>query len=281
MPRKKKSNGPRRKAQLSFRERPLEGPKHGGGSPRPCPAPSRLAPLRPADREPRPAWVSPQFKKPLGSWLPVRRKRPPPPPHRRLPFRFGGPARRRRSLRRARSCWFPPLTFKSLRPGLGTGPGPKPSSRAAAAQQENPDLEGPEEARRPPTLSARPRSCAPRRPKPSDLETRGLPSTLGDAAATPREQGRGRCPLHLARPQTPPPGSPPLVVDTPEEKYGLKVTWRRRYYLVTYLRKRGKLSLSQIFVSKSEALNPWIGPPLPCPQLGSAAEQRCKALCQP
>ncbi|XP_027711240.1 RAD9, HUS1, RAD1-interacting nuclear orphan protein 1-like [Vombatus ursinus] len=259
MPRKKKSNGPLRKAQLSFRERLLEGPKHGGGSSRPCPAPSRLAPLRPANREPLPAWVSPQFKKPVGSWLPVGRKRPPQPPRRLLPFQLGGPAWRRCSLRRAQYCWFPALSFQSFPPGLGTGPGPAPSTWAAAAQHEAPDLEEPEEARRPPTLPPRPRSCAPRRPEPPDPETRGLPSAVGDAAAAPRKQGRGRCPIHLTRPQIPPPGPPPLVVDTPEEKYGLKVTWRRRYHLVTYLREREKLSLSQIFVSKSEeALNPWM-----------------------
>ncbi|XP_068933546.1 RAD9, HUS1, RAD1-interacting nuclear orphan protein 1-like [Petaurus breviceps papuanus] len=250
MPRRKKSNGPPLKAQLSFLERPLEGPKHGGGSPRPCPAPSKLVPLRPADRETRPAWVSPQFKKPLGSWLPVGRKRPSLPPCRRLPFQLGGPARRRRSLRRARSCWFPPLTFKNLPLGLGTGPGPGPksSSRADATQHVAVGLEGHEKAGTLPTLPPSSRSCAPRQPDPADPKTPGVSLAVGDAAEPTRDQGRGRCPLRLVLPQTPPPSSPPLVVDTPEETYGLKVTWRRRYHLVSYLQERGKLSLSQIFV---------------------------------
>ncbi|XP_072499034.1 RAD9, HUS1, RAD1-interacting nuclear orphan protein 1-like [Notamacropus eugenii] len=261
MPRRKKSDVPPRKAQLLFLERPLEGPKHDGGSQKPRPAPSRLVPLRPFDPEILPAWVSPQFKKPTGSWLPVGRKRLPRPSGRRLPFQLGGSARRRRSLRRARSCWFPPLTFKSLQPGLGTGqrPAPKSSFRAAAAQHDTPGREGHEEARRPPTVPRSPRSCAPRRPDPPDPETRGLPSAVGDNADTTRDRGRGRCPLRLDPPQTPPPGQPPLVVDTPEEKYGLKVTWRRRYHLVSYLQERGKLRLSQIFVAS--------------PLLGSPAEE--------
>ncbi|XP_036624700.1 RAD9, HUS1, RAD1-interacting nuclear orphan protein 1-like [Trichosurus vulpecula] len=258
MPRRKKSNGPPRKAQLLFLERPLEGRKYGGGSPRPCPAPSRIVPLRPAARNTRPAWVSPQFKKPLGSWLPVVRKRPLLPPRRRLPFQLGGPAWRRRSLRRARTCWFPPLTFKNFLPGPGTGPGAQFSLRAAATQREAPGLEEHEEARRPPILPPSPKSCAPRRSHPPNPETPGLPSAVGETADT-GDQGRGPCPLHLDRPQTPPPGPPPLVVDTPEEKYGLKVTWRRRYHLVSFLRERGKLSLSQILVSKSEEdLQPWV-----------------------
>ena len=48
-------------------------------------------------------------------------------------------------------------------------------------------------------------------------------------------------------PKSPEPG-PILVKDTPEEKYGIKVTWRRRRHLFAYLRERGKLSRSQFLV---------------------------------
>lgn len=55
------------------------------------------------------------------------------------------------------------------------------------------------------------------------------------------------CSLHTSTPESPEPG-PVLVKDTPEEKYGVKVTWRRRRHLFTYLRERGKLSKSQFLV---------------------------------
>ncbi|XP_074166318.1 RAD9, HUS1, RAD1-interacting nuclear orphan protein 1-like [Sminthopsis crassicaudata] len=252
MPLRKKSNGPSHKAQLSFLESPQEGPKLGGGSPRPCPAPSRIVPRRPINLETCLAWVSPQFKKPLGSWLPVGRKQQTS-WRRRLPFPVGGSSRRRR--RWLRSHWFPPLTLKS--PHHGPDPASETCFREAAAQQKAPCLDGAEEAGRPPTRPPSPRSCDPLQPDPLDKEIAGLRAATGDVAATSRDQGLGHCPLNLDRPQTPPSCQPPLVVDTPEEKYGLKVTWRRRYHLVSYLQERGKLSLNQIFVSKSgEALKP-------------------------
>ncbi|XP_051853411.1 RAD9, HUS1, RAD1-interacting nuclear orphan protein 1-like [Antechinus flavipes] len=254
MPRRKKSNSPSRKAQLSFLERPLEGPKLGGGSPRPCPAPSRIVPRRPINPEARLAWVSPQFKKPPGSWLPVGRK-PQPPSRRSLPFQVGGSSRRRRRRWR-RFHWLPPLPLKSLHHGPGTNPGSETSFREASTRQNAPRLDGAEEAGRPPTLPPNPRSCDPLQPDPLD-KIAGLRVATSDVAATSRDQGLGHCPLNLDRPQTPPSCQPPLVVDTPEEKYGVKVTWRRRFHLVSYLRERGKLSLNQIFVSKSgEALKP-------------------------
>lgn len=56
--------------------------------------------------------------------------------------------------------------------------------------------------------------------------------------------------FHTSTPKTPGPG-PVLVKDTPEEKYGIKVTWRRRRHLFTYLRERGKLNKNQFLVKSS------------------------------
>ncbi|XP_053112613.1 RAD9, HUS1, RAD1-interacting nuclear orphan protein 1 [Hemicordylus capensis] len=39
-----------------------------------------------------------------------------------------------------------------------------------------------------------------------------------------------------------------LVKDTPEHEYGVKVTWRRRFLLMKYLREKGVLSTSDILV---------------------------------
>ncbi|XP_018893804.1 RAD9, HUS1, RAD1-interacting nuclear orphan protein 1 isoform X3 [Gorilla gorilla gorilla] len=55
------------------------------------------------------------------------------------------------------------------------------------------------------------------------------------------------CTLHPGTANSPEPG-PVLVEDTPEDKYGIKVTWRRRQHLLAYLRERGKLSRSQFLV---------------------------------
>ncbi|KAM9846071.1 RAD9, HUS1, RAD1-interacting nuclear orphan protein 1 [Aulostomus maculatus] len=54
----------------------------------------------------------------------------------------------------------------------------------------------------------------------------------------------------LAQPRTPPHNQPPdiLVADTPERDYGLKVTWRRRSGLMSFLKERGHLSDSDVLI---------------------------------
>lgn len=82
---------------------------------------------------------------------------------------------------------------------------------------------------------------------PPDIQT---PESLGQGEPIPselRENSLPSCSLHMSTPKSPEPG-PVLVTDTPEEKYGIKVTWRRRRHLFAYLRERGKLSRSQFLV---------------------------------
>ncbi|XP_034382086.1 RAD9, HUS1, RAD1-interacting nuclear orphan protein 1 [Cyclopterus lumpus] len=70
-------------------------------------------------------------------------------------------------------------------------------------------------------------------------------------------QGGSRCPpfttLQLLPPQpcTPPCNQPPdiLVADTPEQDYGVKVTWRRRRGLMMLLKERGHLSDSDALIN--------------------------------
>lgn len=74
------------------------------------------------------------------------------------------------------------------------------------------------------------------------------PASVGQGPATP-DQRQSSAPggSHTGTPK----GTEParvLVEDTPEEKYGLKVTWRRRQQLLAYLQETGRLSRSQVHV---------------------------------
>lgn len=62
-----------------------------------------------------------------------------------------------------------------------------------------------------------------------------------------KENSLAGCILGPTTPNSPEPG-PVLVKDTPEEKYGIKVTWRRRRHLFAYLKEKGKLDKSQFLV---------------------------------
>ncbi|XP_069484607.1 RAD9, HUS1, RAD1-interacting nuclear orphan protein 1 [Ambystoma mexicanum] len=43
---------------------------------------------------------------------------------------------------------------------------------------------------------------------------------------------------------------PVLVADTPEQEYGIRITWRRRRELMKYLKERGKLHNNEILVKR-------------------------------
>lgn len=81
-----------------------------------------------------------------------------------------------------------------------------------------------------------------------DIQTPELAS-VGQGPATP-DQRQSSAPggsLHTSTPKGTEAGRV-LVEDTPEEKYGLKVTWRRRQQLLAYLQETGRLSRSQVHV---------------------------------
>ncbi|XP_027712234.1 RAD9, HUS1, RAD1-interacting nuclear orphan protein 1 [Vombatus ursinus] len=243
MPPRKKCKSQSRKSQLAFREGPLEGPKHPYGSPQPAAALPRHAPVKPIDHKTITSWVSPQFEN-TGGWLPVYQKQ------HQVPYNLRNLAKG--SSRKATKNRFPPLSFRS-----------SVSSSSEAALDNLSVMDFPmqcpkDTARRPlnPLFSSQ--SCG--ELSSHDLQNSGymvIPPDIqtpeqspvkdsGHISTDQRQHMRRSCPL-MDPPKSPDP-SPVLVADTPEEKYGLKVTWRRRYQLLTYLREKGKLSMSQFLV---------------------------------
>ncbi|XP_020857269.1 RAD9, HUS1, RAD1-interacting nuclear orphan protein 1 isoform X2 [Phascolarctos cinereus] len=185
--------------------------------------------------------VSPQFDN-TGGWLPVYQKQ------HQVPYNLRNLAKG--SSRKATKNRFPPLSFES-----------SVSSSSEAALDNLSVMDFPmqcpkDTARRPLIPLFSPQSY--RELSSHDLQNSGyvvIPpdiqtpeqSPVKDIPTDQRQPTRRSFPLLMDPPKSPDP-SPVLVADTPEEKYGLKVTWRRRYQLLTCLREKGKLSMSQFFV---------------------------------
>ncbi|XP_043823303.1 RAD9, HUS1, RAD1-interacting nuclear orphan protein 1 [Dromiciops gliroides] len=244
MPPRKKRRGQSRKSQLAFREGPLEGPKHPYGSPQPAAVLPRHAPVKPIDHQTITSWVSPQFENTRG-WLPVYQKQ------HQVPYNLRNLAKG--SSRKLIKNRFPPLSFES-----------SVSSSSEAALDNLSVVECPvqcpkDTARRSLIPVFSPQSC--RDISSHELQNSGymlIPPEIQTPEQTPvkdsghiptnhRQHMKKSCPLLMDPPESPD-SEPVLVADTPEEKYGLKVTWRRRYRLLTYLREKGKLSMSQFLV---------------------------------
>ncbi|XP_039092232.1 RAD9, HUS1, RAD1-interacting nuclear orphan protein 1 isoform X1 [Hyaena hyaena] len=239
-PRKKRCQGSQ-KAQLLFLQQPLEGPKHHYGSERLPVTHTRQVPSKPIDRNTITSWVSPQFDTTGESWFPVNQKR-----HHRNQARH--------SSRKSTASRFPHLTFESPSSSSSATLG-IPLTRECANQSEK-CISG-----RPlvPVLS--PQSCGelsahtlqnlPYVLMPPDIQTPESSFVKeGPIPSDQRENSLPSCSFHTSTPKSPDPG-PVLVKDTPEEKYGIKVTWRRRHHLFTYLRERGKLNKNQFLVKNS------------------------------
>lgn len=180
--------------------------------------------------------VSPQFDTTVDSLFPARRK------HRR--------DRARLSSRKS-TCKFPHLSFESSKSSSRPEIPAIPLVRECLSRSER------DVSRQPLVPLLSPQSCE----EPSahvlqsslcvfpapDIQTPG-PSEREDPS--PPGQGENSPPVcvYSPTPDTPDPG-PVLVKDTPEEKYGVKVTWRRRRHLLVFLKERGKLSRSQFLVN--------------------------------
>ncbi|XP_036108389.1 RAD9, HUS1, RAD1-interacting nuclear orphan protein 1 [Molossus molossus] len=241
MPPRKKRRQTSQKAQLQFHQQPLEGPKHCSGSPQLPITRTRQVPSKPIDHNTITSWVSPEFDTTAKSWFPANRK---PKCHYR--------DQARHSSRKSTTSKFPHLTFES----------PQSSSSSAIfgspLTQECPNHSEKDISRRPLVPMLSPQSCGelsahalenlPYMLIAPDIQTPES-SSVKQMLIPPdqRENSLPSCSLHTSTPESPEPG-PVLVKDTPEEKYGVKVTWRRRRHLFTYLRERGKLSKSQFLV---------------------------------
>lgn len=241
MPPRKKRRQAARKAQLLFHQPPLEGPKHRGGLPVRLVTHTTRVPSKPIDHATITSWVSPQFETTAESWFPANRKR-----------KRHHQDQTRHSSRKSTTSKFPHLIFESPH---------SPSSAATLGvplARECPNQADKDVSRRPLVPLFSPQSCG-------ELSARALqdlpyvfiapdiqtpePSPVPGGPVPPDQSENSllSCSLHTSPPESPEPG-PVLVKDTPEEKYGVKVTWRRRQHLFAYLRDRGKLSKSQFLV---------------------------------
>ncbi|XP_012506507.1 PREDICTED: RAD9, HUS1, RAD1-interacting nuclear orphan protein 1 isoform X2 [Propithecus coquereli] len=225
MPPRKKRPQRSQKAQLLFHHQPLEGPKHRYGSPQ-----------RPITHTRQ---ISPEFDTTAESRFPACRKH-----H----YRDQG----RHSSRKSTTSKFPHLTFES----------PQSSSTSETLEipliKEYPNQSEKDNSRGPLVPMLSPQSCGdlsvhalqslPYVFIPPDIQTPELSSVREEPVPSDqKENSLPSCSLHTTTTSSPEPG-PILVKDTPENKYGIKVTWRRRQHLLAYLRERGKLSRSQFLV---------------------------------
>ncbi|KAG3292612.1 RAD9-HUS1-RAD1 interacting nuclear orphan 1 [Ictidomys tridecemlineatus] len=238
MPPKRRRGQSSLKAQLLFHQQPLEGPKHHYGAPQRPITHTRQVPSKPIDHSTITSWVTPQFDTTIESCFPAHQK------HRHQD-------QARHSSRKS-TCKFPCLTFES--PQLSSSS----ETLGIPLVKGCPNQSGKDISRKPliPVLS--PQSCGELSANvfqnfpyvfiPPDIQTPES-SSVKENSFSPdqRENSLVSCVLQTSTPTSPEPG-PILVKDTPEEKYGIKVTWRRRRHLLTYLKERGKLNSSQFLV---------------------------------
>ncbi|XP_021045828.1 RAD9, HUS1, RAD1-interacting nuclear orphan protein 1 [Mus pahari] len=223
----KKRRRQSQKAQLLFHQQPLEGPKHHYESHQQPITHTVQVPSKPIDQSTVTSWVSPEFDTAAESRFLIHRK------HHR--------DQARRPTRRS-TCKFPCLTFES--------PQSSSSETLLLSKGVQPQDSGKDPPRRPLVPLFSPQSCGelsvhvpqslPHVFTPPDIQTPG-------SSPDQKENSLPSCFLGPRTPSSPEPG-PVLVKDTPEEKYGIKVTWRRRRHLFAYLKERGKLDRSQFLV---------------------------------
>ncbi|XP_077025804.1 RAD9, HUS1, RAD1-interacting nuclear orphan protein 1 [Tamandua tetradactyla] len=237
MPPRKKRRQRSQKAPLLFQQQPLEGPKHHSGSPQLPITHTKRVPSKPIDHSTITSWILPEFDMTAESWYPVNQK-------------CHHQDQARHSSRKSAASKFPQLIFESPQSSSSSVTLEIPLSKKGPSQLAK-DISG-----RPLVPMLSPQSSrelsvhALQSPGyvfiPPDIQT---PESSVKKPIHPdqRKNSLPSCSLHSSTPKNEGPG-PALVKDTPEEKYGIKVTWRRRKHLFAYLRDRGKLSRSQFLV---------------------------------
>lgn len=284
MPRKKKNSCNARKVPLLFLECPLDGAKHQYEAPLQSARNPKHVPSVPMDQNTSGLqWVSPQFDTTLQLHFPARRKKSHQSGnsshHRSLLNRSSMITAKKTSV-----CKFPALAFKdtltppqtgrqlgiaaSLRKNTDQNGGLLKDMRGLGDLQiETPQIDHPaghsvsdktpsrtDGNNRHPVGGKTPRTSS-RFP---DFDSVFTPPQLRtpDADNHPhQDRVRGSeawrdvaCVLAPSPSDTPPPCDT-LVQDTPEQQYGVKVTWRRRMEVMKFLKDRGKLSNREILVN--------------------------------
>lgn len=238
MPPRKKRCRRAHKAQLLFHQPPLEGPKHHSRALQQPITHTKRVPSKPIDHTTITSWVTPQFDTATESWFPTYRKR----------------CRRdqaRHSSRKSTSSKFPHLTFETPQSSFSSAAIEIPANKECPAQSEQ-DVSGrplvpmlsPQSGGE---LSAHELQSLPYMFIPPDIQTPESSAKEGPTSPDLRQNILPSGSLYTSTPKSPQP-MPVLAEDTPEERYGMKVTWRRRRHLLTYLQERGKLSKSQFLV---------------------------------
>ncbi|XP_069619109.1 RAD9, HUS1, RAD1-interacting nuclear orphan protein 1 [Ranitomeya imitator] len=241
MPPKKRSACNPRKPRLLFLETPQDGAVHEyGAAPTKAEKP-KYVPSRPPDHNSSTSWVSPQFDQGSQLHFPRRRRRHVSNSSSSAAHSRAGDvnqSRLRAAGRKPSVCRFPPLPFSTAEiletPPVGSTRRRTEHNVPTAVPTSLPGPEG--------------HNCS-RIPSPPDIRTpetspnrNSLLSTC--AAETPLIRRRA------GAPDTPPAAGPGQILaeDTPEHEYGLRLTWRRRQGLMTFLKSRGRLKSSQILV---------------------------------
>ncbi|KAM8972814.1 RAD9, HUS1, RAD1-interacting nuclear orphan protein 1 [Pelodytes ibericus] len=250
MPRRKRTTCNPRKGQLVFLESPQPGLLHEYGAPPQKADPIRV-PTRPLDHNASTSWVSPQFEQ-MGPIHFQGRRRPQhvsvnSTVHSRTHETscVGG-----RSLPRKPSvCKFPSLSFDSQTIAAK-------SKKQSVCARRKPALPVCTKGRINPPLSPVPQDISSSSaPSPPDIRTPNrspqyTPSTkLPAESRTPLSREQSEQPDGLDTPSVRRQGQV-LAEDTPEQDYGVRVTWRRRQQLMRYLKERGKLKSSEILVKQ-------------------------------
>ncbi|KAM4035434.1 RAD9, HUS1, RAD1-interacting nuclear orphan protein 1 isoform 1-T2 [Anomaloglossus baeobatrachus] len=232
MPPKKRTACNPRKPRLLFLESPEDGPVHEYGAAPPKAEKTKCVPTRPPDHNSSTSWVSPQFDQAPQLHFPPRQRR------RRGPHVSDSSAahvnqsQHRAPGRKPSVCRFPPLSF-------------------SAAEILETQSFGPTRRRTEQNVPTMAPTSPPVTGSPPDIqtpETRPEQNPLLSPCAAYMQTPLSR---RLAEaPDTPPAAGPGQVLaeDTPEQEYGLRLTWRRRRGLMKFLKSRGRLESSEILV---------------------------------
>ncbi|NWZ31164.1 RHNO1 protein, partial [Asarcornis scutulata] len=241
MPPKKKRTCNARKTELVFLEEPWEGPIHCCETPQPLAENPRHVPTKPIDKNTSTAWVCAQFETTKSLVLKAFQNK-----HRgackaqKQDANHGLPCARG-ACQRPAACKFPPLTFESSEGRAACSPdalnhagrkAQRPQGRCENSRVPNNSVwvDSSQSGEETPPEPA-PQPVGPAAFSPPDIGTPEPPVRGGRCSSAPSAPGAELC--------GPGEAAAVLVADTPQEQYGVRVTWRQRPRVLQYLRQRG------------------------------------------